>query len=661
MLLIIKMIKSLLNVSLLTIALFVCGNNFAISKTFHFSSSEGDDTRSVAEAQNPDTPWKSIEKLNSIFRMLLPGDSVKFKAGDVFIGEIKAVRSGIPNNPIRFDQYGSGKKPVLTTMVQVKDWVSKGGNLYEANLHDLDGLLNVLTIDDVVYPMGRYPNADTNNNGYLTIESVNENAISHDNQIRQFHDFSGAEVVIRKNNWIIDRHTINRVSGGTISYLPVENGYQPKNGFGFFFQNHAGTLDRSGEWFFDPATKKLMLYFDKGNPASTNIQVATGKQVINIQPKVSNINFHNLEIKGANEKLISVDQGSNIKFDNCDLLFSGHYSIHAVGSTNLTVENSRIEDALNGAVFLQWEDRGTIIRNNTFNRIFPFPGMGKNGEMQSSGIYMSETSYAGLIVCNRFQDMGYIAINFNGNKTEVKNNLIDTYCTVKDDGAAIYTYSGKENKEFSDRKVIGNIIINGKGAREGTKPYGPNDLPYVEGIYIDDNASGVEIKDNLIANVEGSGIFLHNARNIILEKNQIYHTGNGLKMVHDDLGDPIRNIRMTDNYFFNSSPDREHIVIKTKEADIKEMGDFKRNHYAGMRSVKPRFGVDLLDRSNRKRSSKLEFQDWCKTFGFDTESTQETTEDGFDITVDEQGEVSIKNGEFKFPTPKICATETGMD
>ncbi|HSI78763.1 MAG TPA: hypothetical protein VK957_22910, partial [Lunatimonas sp.] len=35
---------------------------------YHFSTSIGLDSRSAAQAQNPDTPWKSIDKLNEIFR-----------------------------------------------------------------------------------------------------------------------------------------------------------------------------------------------------------------------------------------------------------------------------------------------------------------------------------------------------------------------------------------------------------------------------------------------------------------------------------------------------------------------------------------------------------------------------------------------------------------
>ena len=54
--------------------------------TYYFSSSDGDDSRTSAQAQNSSTPWKSIDKLNSFFSRLQPGDQVLFKKGDIFTG-----------------------------------------------------------------------------------------------------------------------------------------------------------------------------------------------------------------------------------------------------------------------------------------------------------------------------------------------------------------------------------------------------------------------------------------------------------------------------------------------------------------------------------------------------------------------------------------------
>lgn len=70
----------------LLLAFFILAK--ANANNYYFSSSEGNDWRPAIEAQNPATPWKSLNKLDSIFSILQPGDSVLFKRGDVFYGSV---------------------------------------------------------------------------------------------------------------------------------------------------------------------------------------------------------------------------------------------------------------------------------------------------------------------------------------------------------------------------------------------------------------------------------------------------------------------------------------------------------------------------------------------------------------------------------------------
>ena len=68
---------------------------------YYFSDQSGDDSRSAAAAQNPSTPWKSIDKLNTIFSTLNPGDAVYFKRGEKYYGTLHIDKSGISGNPIK--------------------------------------------------------------------------------------------------------------------------------------------------------------------------------------------------------------------------------------------------------------------------------------------------------------------------------------------------------------------------------------------------------------------------------------------------------------------------------------------------------------------------------------------------------------------------------
>src|SRR6476646_4597409 len=80
---------------------------------YYFSTSTGDDSRTVTDAQNPATPWKTLNKLNSFFSSLKPGDSILFKRGDIFYGSITITKSGTSLLPIVFSTYGIGNRPVI--------------------------------------------------------------------------------------------------------------------------------------------------------------------------------------------------------------------------------------------------------------------------------------------------------------------------------------------------------------------------------------------------------------------------------------------------------------------------------------------------------------------------------------------------------------------
>src|SRR5690606_26175086 len=110
------------------------------------------------------------------------------------------------------------------------------------------------------------------NGGYLTIKSHNGKNLVSTDKLKGSPNFNGGEIVIRKNNWIIDRHTIIVHSGTSFQYDSHGSKYKPENGYGFFIQNHPGVLDKLGEWYYDRSAKKLLLYHPGGSPSLANVR-----------------------------------------------------------------------------------------------------------------------------------------------------------------------------------------------------------------------------------------------------------------------------------------------------------------------------------------------------------------------------------------------------
>ena len=244
---------------LLLISLCICGITNATN--YYFSTSIGDDTRTNIQAQNPATPWKTISKLNTFFSSLAAGDSVLFKRGETFYGSIVINKSGTAANSIKIGAYGSGVNPVITGLSLITGWRSLGSNLWEstAAISTLP-TLKMVVINGVNTPMGRYPNISSTtvsaqpdvhpipgNNGWLNYESCVGNNQFTDNQLAATPNWTGAEVVVKKYNWIVDHGIVTSHSANTITYTPSKGEDDCQAGMSYFIQNDIRTLDEQNE------------------------------------------------------------------------------------------------------------------------------------------------------------------------------------------------------------------------------------------------------------------------------------------------------------------------------------------------------------------------------------------------------------------------------
>ncbi|MEO6329384.1 MAG: Ig-like domain-containing protein, partial [Ginsengibacter sp.] len=539
---------------------------------YYFSAVSGDDSRTATQAKSPATPWKTLSKLNSIFSTLIAGDSVLLKRGETFYGSITAGKSGTVTAPIVIGAYGSGSRPVVTSLVSVTNWVAKGNGIWESYNSSFGSAVNIVLLNDVQQQLGRYPNADAADGGYLYFESHVGTTVLTDNQLTSTINWTGAELVLRRRRWFLDRDLITNHSGTNITYVPATTA-EPYNNYGYFIQNDIRTLDKFGEWYYNPSTKKLSVFFGSNSPSSYDIEATTLSNLIYTN-NFSNIVFDNLAVKGGNEYNFLVESGSNVNIKNCDILFSGRSAVESKGNVNFKIEGCLVSGSNGMGIDLGY-GQNAIARNNKIINTSLIAGMGFKGEPNANAIVSNGTN--NLIEFNEIRNTGYTPIFFvQGDYTVIKNNIIDSYCSVLDDGGGIYTVDGTAGTIRKGRKVTGNIISNGIGAPDGTDN---RNIRPAEGIYMDCGSSAVEITNNTIFNV-GKGLYIHNSRSIIANNNTMYNNGSQMYVKQNPKEELIRNNAITNNIFFSKNSSQASLSLLSNVDDINLFGRFDSNYYA---------------------------------------------------------------------------------
>ncbi|SIN80399.1 Ig-like domain-containing protein [Algoriphagus halophilus] len=609
--------KSILLKLLILVTLFYSQLQIGYATDYYFSTSSGNDGRSATQAQSPSTPWKTIDKLNSISSSLKSGDRILFRSGEVFYGTIKVASSGGSGSPIVFTSYGSGAKPIITSMVTISNFTSIGNGLYQADLSNYNlPRIQVVLLNNQIKEIGRYPNSDASNGGYLKIGSV-QSQTGFTSTTGIPYNGSGGEVVVRKNNWIIDRHRINYISGNFISFQGNESHYAPQAGFGYFLQNHPSLLDRAGEWAYDPDSKKFTINLSGYNVSNVNIAVSSLENLVTHNPYINDLKFSNLHFKGSNGSIFEISRSQNFTVENSTLEFAGENAINAADVRGLVIQNNQILSPFNNGINIRYGAPGAIVSNNVIDKAMLFQGMAKSSDLAGIGIFVASDSDNSIVQKNRITNIGFNAIHFGGNYTKIVNNYIDNFCLFKQDGGGVYNNSdGLVGRNNIGREISGNIILNGKGTKNGTI----EEVDMAEGIYLDDNSAGIKIANNTIAFMTGKGIYLHNANNIEVLNNLFYRSKVQLQLTHDYYGDPNRNIRISGNQYSNVDELEEIYSAYSVIDDIGSVGTINSNYF--LDPFNQDFFIHTRSTSDPAVGINRNLGNWASSFGYDTNSTK---------------------------------------
>lgn len=538
--------------------------------TDYYVSNSGNDNNA---GTSPALAWKTLSKVQSEAENLQPGDRVLFRKGDTFYGQfiLKDVQ-GTEHNFIVIGAYGSGANPVLDGSVKVTDWAVDKGNIWVVHCSDYHANtpMKGVYFDGQFINKARHPNLDAPNKGYLTEDvghDFNDNAIIKDHDLpKLFADnyWQGAEIVSRTREYLLDISTVNRHTGNTI-YLANKLTYGIPKGYGYFFQNSYKALDQDKEWYYNPAERKLYIYFDKIKPKEHTIEMAYHDTVLGLA-NCSYVKVENLTLQKGHTNTVSFDNLSHCHFTSSQVLFSAENGMKVTNCQFLQIENNTIDHTQNNAIELTANN--TLIQDNEIRNTAVVAGMGTTGNGQYIACFISGKN--NTFKYNKVLNTGYNAIHFDAGPWAIENNLIDHFNVVKNDGGGIYCFKNSDRS-----KVNNNIILHGGGAEEGVAP-----APYPKdrGLYADGGTSNVSYEGNTVAYC-GEGMLMNSCSNITVTNNTF--VGNRAVSLratwHGNIKQDVRNIIVKDNIFVAANDYYPIYAIETKKNDRELFGTFDYN------------------------------------------------------------------------------------
>jgi parallel beta-helix repeat protein len=525
---------------LLLLVLFSAWFSHTNATNYYFSNS-GNDTLNTGKA--PSSSFQTIDKLNKL--TLAAGDSIFFKSGETFFGEIKISQSGTSQNPIVFTSYENGNPPIISGSISASNWTLNGNTyIYNSKYKIYNAFLN----GKEQIP-ARYPNS-----GYLQLDSSIGNNGLRDNElnIKSTGYWDGAKICVRTCQWVWETTTIASYSPGLLNYKsPTQIPAIQK--YGYYLYNKFEELDTANEWFFDSTSNKLYYMAAVGKlPTQNDFQVSVFANGMRLTNKASFIHISNLHFdKQFNDGILLQDSNStHILISKC--IFSNQFnngielrgSRHEVGNCEFNwVDGKGIEVNKKGY---------SEIHHCTFKHIgmYQQSGSGKQTNLEAIGLQFVDSCY---IHHNHVDSVGYTGIHADGNGHLVERNIVSHCMLLLNDGAPLKSF-GKLSTNVIWRN---NFVSASNGNTEATYKASFK----TPGIYFDFDVHHCLIENNTIYNQNLKGIFLNGGNNNnIIRGNIIYGSLEGIDLNAASRDNRIEGEHITHNVIFGL--DKTHYALR---------------------------------------------------------------------------------------------------
>jgi len=504
-------------------------------------------------------PFQTIMKLNTL--TLAPGDSVLFRAGDTFRGQINLHQGGSSGSPIVFSQYNSGRKPVISGAVPLNRWDTAAGKFIDT----IHTQVRNLFIDDVEMPLARYPNS-----GFLKLDSASATIIYESQLSDPAGYWDGAKICIRTSQWSWEKSAVATYTPGQIT-LTTPVTLNAPDGYGYFFYDFENALDTSFEWVYDTTNDVVKLIMPPGDtPSLHTCEASIFGAGIRIFPGLSYISIRNLVFEKQFQAgvVIADSSNQNVIIGNCGFNRQYNYGVQVNGSNHI-IQNCSFREIDGHAVDVS---NGKLVRvhHNTFRRIGQYRSSGIGGQTNFSAIALNFTDSC-MIDHNSIDSTGYCGISADGTHHLVERNIVSHAMMLLNDGAPIKTFGAGSHDIIFRNNIVSASNGNTAGAFRATFQ--------TPGYYFDLDAHHCSLLNNTVYNQTPKGIFQNGgSHDNVIRGNVVYGSTLLIDLNGAQGGSGISNDTIEHNVFF-ARDTSAYILRETSQSASFAFGYLDSNYY----------------------------------------------------------------------------------
>ncbi|MFN3404041.1 MAG: T9SS type A sorting domain-containing protein [Cytophagaceae bacterium] len=525
--------------------------------TNYYLSDAGDDNNSGTSSSHA---WKSIDKLNAMMATVKPGDTIYFRTGDTFIGQINLTVSGSSGKAIVFNSYGSGENASISACLPIGVWTNFGKNIWRV---PVPTKVSQVFENNRRLPVGRFPNT-----GYLRTDNEGTRTSFFDAALKKSRiNFAGSNVVLQNTDYHWESKLVATYSSGNFTLASSVNSNISKDQ-GYYLINKLDFLDVKDEWYYDETSGYLYL-FSTVNPTGRNISASVYDYGIKGSWNRNNIHVLNLNFAGQSlDGLWLRGAGCNNNIiNNCTYDSQRRYAVSLMGE-NIIVRNNIFRET--GGIATEVTGANNIvIENNQYKRIGLNTSVitGSVGELQAIRVW---DSFNSKLRNNLIDSIGYNGITCNSGNGIISNNIVTNTLLIASDGGGIYCWSNKSNNMNFENNIVDNVFGNVEARPAGTSVF-------KSGIYLDNGVYNCVVKNNTVMSAGLRSNAGTSANSFI--GNVVYKSDYGLNFSEWYAGPSVLNMICKGNIFYTNVAGGIPLLIESEDNHYDVFSASDSNYY----------------------------------------------------------------------------------